>query len=84
VKEAIMGKHEVIKSSSTARVRKHRAEMRAKGYRLKSVWVRDTSDPAFRKQLREESRIIAEMDRQSGDGAWCDAFAAAAWADLPD
>jgi Protein of unknown function (DUF3018) len=79
-----MGKHEVIKTSSTARVAKHRAEMRAKGYRLKSIWVRDTRDPAFRERLREESRIIAEMDRRSGDGAWSDAFAAAAWADIPD
>jgi Protein of unknown function (DUF3018) len=79
-----MGKHEVVKSNSTDRVRKHRAEMRAKGYRLKSVWVRDTSDPAFRARLREESRIIAEMDRRSGDKAWCDAFADAALADLPD
>jgi Protein of unknown function (DUF3018) len=81
-----MGKHEPIKPkpSSTARVAKHRAAMKAKGYRLKQVWVRDTSDPAFRERLREESRIIADMDRQSGDGAWCDAFAATAWADLPD
>jgi hypothetical protein len=79
-----MGKHEVIKSSSTERVRKHRAEMRARGYRLKSVWVRDTKDPAFRQRLREESLIAAEMDRRSGDDTWCDAFAAAAWADLSD
>ncbi len=79
-----MGKHEIIKPSSTARVAKHRAEMRAKGYRLKSVWVRDTIDPELRERLREESRIIAEMDRRSGDADWCDAFAAAAWADLRD
>ncbi len=79
-----MGKHETIKPSSTARVAKHRAEMRAKGFRLKQVWVRDTDDPAFREKLRQESRIIAEMDRRSGDAEWCDAFAAAAWADLPD
>ena len=79
-----MGKHDPIKPSSTARVAKHRAEMRAKGYRLKQVWVRDLSDPALRERLREESRIIAEMDRHSGDVEWCDAFAAAAWADLSD
>jgi hypothetical protein len=79
-----MGKHQAIKSSSTARVAKHRAEMRAKGYRLKTIWVRDTRDPALRERLREESRIIAEMDRQSGDAAWCDGFASVAWADLPD
>ena len=79
-----MGKHEVIKPSSTERVRKHRADMRAKGYRLKQVWVRDRNDPELRKLLREESRIIAEIDRKTGDAAWCDALASAAWADLPD
>ncbi len=79
-----MGKYEVIKPSSTERVRKHRAEMRAKGYRLKSVWVRDTRDPAFRARLREESRIMAELDKRSGDAEWCDAIAADAWTDLPD
>ncbi len=42
-----MGKHEPIKPSSTERVRKHRADMRAKGYRLKQVWVRDLEDPAL-------------------------------------
>lgn len=79
-----MGKHDSVLPSSTARVRKHRAEMRAKGYRLKSVWVYDMSDPALRERLREESRIIAEMDRRSGDAEWCDVLAASAWADLPD
>ncbi len=34
-----MGTHEIIRPSSTERVRKHRAVMRAKGYRLKTVWL---------------------------------------------
>ncbi len=80
-----MGKHEVIKPSSTARVRKHRAEMKAKGYRLKQVWVRDTKDPAFREQLREECRIIAEFERANPDEtAFWNKIAARAWDDLPD
>ena len=79
-----MGKHEVIKPSSTERVRKHRAEMRAKGYRLKQVWVRDLNDHALRERLREESRLVAELERLSGDNAWGEAFAADAWADLSD
>ncbi len=80
-----MGKHEPIKPSSTERVRKHRAEMRAKGYRLKSVWVRDRNDPAFREQLREECRIIGELERANPEeAAFWDEIAARAWDDLPD
>jgi Protein of unknown function (DUF3018) len=80
-----MGKHEVIKTSSTARVAKHRAEMRARGYRLKSVWVRDMNDPAFRERLREESRMIGEMERANPEEyGWMDDLVAQAWNDLPD
>jgi Protein of unknown function (DUF3018) len=87
--EAVMGKHEVVKpanstAKSTDRVRKHREAMRAKGYRLKSVWVPDLDREGLRARLREESRIAAEQDRRSGDGAWWDAFFEDAWADLPD
>ena len=80
-----MGKHEVIKPTSTARVAKHRAEMRAKGYRLKQMWVRDTRDPAFREKLREEIRIIAELERANPEEyGWMDDAVVRAWNDLPD
>ena len=80
-----MGKHEVIKpQSSTARVAKHRAEMRAKGYRLKSMWLIDTRDPKVRERLRQEGRIAAELDRKSGDAAWADSFISQAMADWPE
>ena len=80
-----MGKHEVIKPSSTERVRKHRAEMRAKGYRLKQVWVRDRNDPAYLAQLKDECRKIAEWERANPDEvAALNEWAAHAWDDLPD
>jgi hypothetical protein len=80
-----MGKHEPIKPSSTERVRKHRAEMRAKGYRLKQTWVRDLNDPALREQLREECRKIAEFERANPEEmAFWNEIAARAWDDLPD
>lgn len=79
-----MGKHEIIKPSSTARVRRHRAEMRAKGYRLKQVWVRDRNDPAYIAEIEQASREIAEWERNNRDeAAFWDENTARAW-NLPD
>jgi hypothetical protein len=80
-----MGKHEVIKPSSTERVRKHRAEMRAKGYRLKSAWVRDMNDPAYIEEIGRANRAINEFERKRPEeAAWMDEFVERAWNDLPD
>lgn len=80
-----MGKHDAIKPSSTERVRKHRAEMRAKGYRLKHVWVRDMNDPACKAEIERANRAIAEFERNNPDEvAWMNEQAAQAWDDLPD
>jgi hypothetical protein len=80
-----MGKHEVIKSSSTARVAKHRAEMRAKGYRLKSVWIRDMSDPAMKSEIARANQVIADFERKHPEEAgWMDEAVARSWGDLPD
>ena len=81
-----MGKHEVIKpkSSSTERVRKHRETMRDKGYRLKSVWVRDLSDPEFRERLRTESRLLGAREEEESVQRWIEAVSAGVWDDEPD
>ena len=80
-----MGKHEVIKPTSTARVAKHRAEMRAKGYRLKSVWVLDRDDATFRAEISRANRVIANFERDHpANAGWMDDAVASAWADLPD
>ncbi len=80
-----MGKHEIIKTNSTERVRKHRAEMRAKGYRLKQRWVIDMDDPAVKERVRKECAEIAEWERKNPEEvAWMDELTARAWADLPD
>ncbi len=80
-----MGKHDPIKPSSTERVRKHRAEMRAKGYRLKQVWVRDRNDPAYLAEIERANRAINEFERKHPEEtAWMDEFVARAWRDLPD
>jgi Protein of unknown function (DUF3018) len=52
-----MGKHETIKS--TTRVQKHRAEMKAKGFRLRQFWSRDPNDQAFLAEIERANRAIA-------------------------
>ena len=80
-----MGKHEVIKPTSTERVRKHRAEMRARGYRLKQVWVRDSNDPAYIAEIERINRAVAEFERDNPEeAAFWDEIATRAWDDLPD
>lgn len=86
-----MGKHEVVKpaastsaAKSTDRVRKHREAMRAKGYRLKSVWVRDVRDPAFREQLRAESRMLGARQEEDAVQQWIESVGAGVWGDEPD
>ncbi len=84
-----MGKHEVIKpggtAKSTERVRKHRAEMRAKGYKLKQVWVRDQNDPAYLAEIEQINRAVADWERKNPDeAAFWDEITARAWNDLPD
>jgi Protein of unknown function (DUF3018) len=80
-----MGKHEVIRPSSTERVRKHRAEMRAKGYRLKQVWVPDRNDPVFKAELARGCQAIADFECNNPDEvAWMNELADKAWTDLPD
>jgi Protein of unknown function (DUF3018) len=80
-----MGKHQIIKPNSTERVRKHRAEMRAKGYRLKQVWVRDRSDPAYLAEIERSNRAIAEWERNNPDEvAWLNELMDRSWDNVPD
>jgi ABC-type branched-subunit amino acid transport system substrate-binding protein len=44
--------------NSKDRVAKHRAAMRAKGYRLKQFWLPDVRTPEFREQARRDMAAI--------------------------
>lgn len=79
-----MGKHEVIKPSSTERVRKHRADMRAKGYRLKQVWVPDFDDPIVSQRIRAESMMIGLRQEEEHAQRWAETVSAGIWDDEPD
>jgi hypothetical protein len=45
--------------ASAERVQRHRAALRAKGLKSKTVWVPDTSDTAFVKEYRRQIAVIA-------------------------
>ena len=78
-----MGEHQP--NSSAARVAKHRAAMKAQGFRLKQFWVPDMRDPALQARLREESRIIAaRVDDEKEVMGWVDAVTEGVWDDEPD
>lgn len=70
-------------SSSAARVRKRRAELRRAGLRPVQIWVPDTRRPGFAEECRRQSRLVAAADLADADlRAFMDAAAAEAddWA----
>jgi hypothetical protein len=60
--------------SSAAKVRAHRARMRAKGMRLVQIWVPDPSAPGFAAEARRQSRRVAKSPRAAEDQAFVDAI----------
>lgn len=59
-----MTRHEKI---GTTRVARHRAAMRAKGYRLRQIWVPDTRSDAFRQQAAADCRAINAAQASTDD-----------------
>ncbi len=60
--------------ASKDRVAKHRAAMRAKGYRLKQFWLPDVRTPEFKEQARRDAAAIAAQLAQSDDIAFVEAI----------
>ena len=52
---------------SKSRVARHRAAMRAKGYRLKQFWLPDVRTPEFKEQARRDALAIAAQLAESDD-----------------
>jgi hypothetical protein len=75
-----MGKHDKI--SGRDRSAQHRAEMRAKGYRLKQIWVPDLRRSEVVEQIRAEARAIAASAQEAEEQAWVDAISEP-WEDWP-
>ena len=60
-----MTKHDKIDGKS--RVARHRAGMRAKGYRLKQFWVPDTRTPEFQEAARRECAVLNASAARADD-----------------
>jgi len=50
--------------ASTLRVRKHRADLRAAGFKPVQIWVPDTASDRFANECRRQSKLAAEADRK--------------------
>lgn len=60
-------------SASRAKVREHRARLRAQGLRPIQIWVPDVRAPLFRTEARRQARAIAKSDAERDDQAFIDA-----------
>jgi len=56
-----------MSASTSERVQKHRASLRASGLRPMQIWVPDTRAPGFAEQCRCQSLLAAESDAQDKD-----------------
>lgn len=60
--------------TSAEKVRDYRARMRAKGMRLKQIWVPDPRSLAFAAEAARQSQLIAESPQEAEDQAFVDAI----------
>jgi Protein of unknown function (DUF3018) len=67
-----MGIHQPL--SSRERVARHRADMRAKGMRLKQIWVPDVKSQAFLEQAKRQSIIVANSEYEAEDMAYIESL----------
>jgi hypothetical protein len=67
-----MGKHENL--TGAQRVARHRAAMRAKGYRLKTIWVPDIRNPTVRTQIDREVAAINASESRVDDIAFAESI----------
>ncbi|MCI0430400.1 MAG: antitoxin MazE family protein [Rhodospirillales bacterium] len=58
---------------SAAKVRAHRARLRAQGLRQIQIWVPDTRSPVFAEEAHRQSLAVARSARAYEDQAFIDA-----------
>lgn len=76
-----MGVHETL--TGAQRTARYRAAKRAKGLRLKQIWLPDLSDPEVREKIRQSVAEINRRDRESGIMDEIEAMADEMLASLP-
>jgi Protein of unknown function (DUF3018) len=69
-KSISMGMHQPL--TTAQRVARHRAEMRAKGMRLKQIWVPDVRSEGFKARAQRESIAINLHPNAADDQAFID------------
>ena len=68
--------------SAAERVRNHRADMRAQGFKLVQRWVPDTDSPALQDAILRSVAIIAAQDEERAILAWMEDMSA--WDMMPE
>ena len=68
--------------SSRERVARRRAALRAKGLKLKQIWVPDVHSPELKAQARAAALAVANSPHEAEDQAWVDSVSI--WNDLGD
>ena len=76
-----MGVHETL--TGAQRTARYRAAKRAKGLRLKQIWVPDLSDPKAQARFAREVQEMNRRDRESGIMDEIEAMADEMMASLP-
>lgn len=61
-------------------MRKHREEMRRRGFKLVQLWVPDPGAPGFKEELQRQIRALAAPEDRDAD-AFSNAALAAIWDD---
>jgi hypothetical protein len=51
-------------SSSKERVRRHREAMRARGFKIITLWIRDARRPGFAEECRRQSLLLRESNAE--------------------
>jgi hypothetical protein len=77
-----MGVHERL--TGAQRQARHRAAMRAKGLRLRQIWVPDLRDPEVRERWRLQIAAMNRRDREDGVMEWVESMHGEAMANEPD
>jgi hypothetical protein len=54
-------------SSVAVRVRNHRDQLRAAGFRPVQIWVRDTRTEDFERECQRQMRVVAAADQADGE-----------------
>jgi hypothetical protein len=64
-----------MRTSTSARVQKHRAVLRESGLRPVQIWVPDTRRPGFAEECRRQSQLLQSDAHEQETTDWLDAAA---------